>query len=125
MLRTTMIATAVLGLLATGAVAGEPSVDYQVRTLDPVKEKMAAMQLAIIEAMRLANYCDSPIPGACDHSDCDAQGQRPSGNNCVLVWKREEGKPEYLTWVEDWEVHGSIYSPMFRLPTLGQDGKLY
>lgn len=50
---------------------------------------------------------------------CDARGQRENGDNCVLVWKRIDGKPDVLAWVDLREV------PAHRLPVLGTDGKLY
>jgi hypothetical protein len=126
MLRIMIAAAASLLAVPSAVVAKDVSIQYQAPYEASAEQRLAAVQLAIIETLRLGGQCGSADPKNCEPEvPCDAQGQRSNGYNCVLVWKREEGKPEYLTWVEGWEVHGSIYSSSFRLPTLGQDGKLY
>lgn len=93
----------------------------------PTSERLAAMQLAIVETLRLKTGLCGGLPQDCEpQPPCDAQGRRPNGNNCTLVWKStDDNKGEFLTWVEDWEAKGSINSHLYRLPTIGQDGKMY
>ncbi|NTF17917.1 hypothetical protein G6L37_05840 [Agrobacterium rubi] len=88
--------------------------------------RIEKIRVAIDDTLRIkAGQCTHP----CEPTPtCDAQGRRPNGDDCTLVWKTEEGRPEFLTWVEKWEarvVKPYVPSSNLRLPTVGQDGKLY
>lgn len=119
------LAAIVIGMtsLASPASATEPA-GIASEAASPAD--VAAIQSAISEALRLSVGRCGGRPHDCEpQAPCDARGRRPSGDNCTLVWKKEDGRPEFLTWVESWEVTGMTYSHTLRLPVIGQDGKLY
>jgi len=125
MIRTALAALVIGGItsLASPTSATEPA---DIASEAAPSADVAAIQSAISEALRLSSgRCGGRAQDCGPQPPCDARGRRLSGENCTLVWKKEDGRPEFLTWVENWEVTGMTYSHTLRLPVIGQDGKLY
>jgi hypothetical protein len=114
---------------AQGLPASTPDVSAQDRFLvDSSKEftvKMAAIKLAIEEALRLdAGSCNASDPRLCGPTPpCDVQGKRGyPWQDCVLAWDDKENGKGKLVWVDDGV---ELDFGNYRRVRLGSDGKLY
>ncbi len=115
-----MVAVAVV-FTATAATAENPDTETQLEKL-----RLEAIQLpveqVVVETQIGDVRVDASVSGGKQNGGwlpCDATGQQPNGDRCILVWKRVAGERDVLTWVEPKDA-GS-----HRLPVLGADGKLY
>jgi hypothetical protein len=106
-------------ILLTAAVLSCSAASARQDEVTPAsQERLAAIQEAIGEALRLLPGCMAASPELCTPSPpCDDKGRRPDGFDCVLVWKNVDGR-DRLTWAERWE------EDQFRLPALSLDGSL-
>ncbi|MCV9963556.1 hypothetical protein OIU34_16760 [Pararhizobium sp. BT-229] len=128
-MRTTSIIAAITMAFAASAAAAEDKSPVATTPLE--KLRLEALQISVtkiedkekgIDADKYAGLdacASNGLQNCKSEPPCDALGQRANGNNCVLVWKRVDGKPDALAWVEQGEASSH------RLPVLGADGKLY
>jgi hypothetical protein len=87
-------------------------------------DKLASLEIAVQEAMRLKDSCNASDIRLCQPTPpCDAQGQRPyPWQDCILAWEADKTGKEMLVWVNEWEVEANLG---YRRPVIGVDGKLY
>jgi hypothetical protein len=105
-------------LLTAAALSWSGASARQERVATPSQERLAAIQAALGEALRLSHGCMAARPEPCaPEPPCDDKGRRTGGFDCVLVWKTVDGR-ERLAWAEQWEAE------QYRLPVLDPDGSL-